>query len=101
VSEEADAGPVDPFVEQVTRHPEDFGDEAASERIHELLQGYQAEGEILTGWVLLTAWATDEPGITMTNWNVEPGQDWFRTLGILDAGRLKLRSEFLEPEDDE
>lgn len=101
MSDQSTEGPADPFAEETSKFPEELGDEQAQERIHEFLQRYQSGEELLTGWVLLTSWASTEPGTSALAYDVMPGQDWFRTLGILDAGVERLHAEFNDGDDED
>jgi len=94
----AEVGPPDPFVGPA-HHPEDLADDAASERIHELLRGWEKH-DLLGGWILFHEWIDPEGG-HVVGWNISPGLDWIRCLGIIDAGSTRLRRDYLTPDDDE
>lgn len=91
-------GPLDPFI-GAHHHPEEIGDDAASERINELLRGYESD-DLLGGWVVFHEWI-DPDGNHRVGWNVSPGLDWVRCLGVLDAGQMVMRRDYLKPDDDE
>lgn len=95
-------GPQDPFVEEVERWPEEIAEDEASERINDLLRGYQDPDEdcMLTGWVLLTQWSRPGGGDSTIAYTLSPDLDWARTLGIARAGQLKLEHEYMNAPDE-
>lgn len=66
-------------------------DEAVSEAVSE-----QHPGHMVTGWVVMAAVvgsdATDSSGIT---WFLADGQHWTQLLGLIEAGRLRIRANYL------
>jgi hypothetical protein len=89
--------PADPSADR-PRHPEDVDDDAAAERIHEFLRGYE-DGDLLGGWVIFHEWI-DADGNHSVSSTISPGLDWPRVFGIVAAGQMRFTREYLsEPED--
>ena len=89
--------PADPSLDRA-HHPETLEDDAAAERIHEFLCGYE-DGDLLGGWVIFHEWI-DADGNHSVASTISPGLDWARVLGIVAAGQMRMTREFLsEPED--
>jgi hypothetical protein len=89
--------PADPSLDR-PRHAEGLEDDAAAERIHEFLRGYE-DGDLLGGWVIFHEWI-DADGNHSVASTIAPGLDWARVLGIVAAGQMRMTREFLsEPED--
>jgi hypothetical protein len=79
-------------------HPETLEDDAAAERIHELLRGYE-DGDLLGGWVIFHEWI-DADGNHSVASTIAPGLDWPRVFGIIATAQLRMSREYLtEPED--
>jgi len=89
--------PADPFLER-PRHPEGIDEEAAAERMHEFLRGYE-DGDLLGGWVIFHEWI-DADGNHSVASTISPGLDWPRVFGIIAAAQLRMSREYLtEPEE--
>jgi hypothetical protein len=89
--------PADPSSER-PRHPETLDDDAAAERIHDFLRGYE-DGDLLGGWVIFHEWI-DADGNHSVGSNISPDLDWPRVFGIIEAGQMRLRREYLTQDQD-
>jgi hypothetical protein len=90
--------PADPSLGR-PHYSEGLEDDTASERIHEFLRGYE-DGDLLGGWVIFHEWI-DADGNHSVGSNISPDLDWPRVFGIIEAGQMRLRRQYLtEPDED-
>ena len=79
------------------RRAADASLEAALDQIAE---AYDLDG-LRVGWLLalsFTKYDGDHP-CSVISWHSPEGQSWVTNIGILEATRLRLHANFLEPDD--